>query len=158
MGALERYELQPPGRVAREKGLEAVPQEGDQVCCVQLGDAAVLDHHPGEVRATEPQESLPLAVRLAVGRLLEEAGLEGVDQDNLYVALWRSAAGAWCLEHGMRPLMPLGCHAVLVTPHPEGMEAVFGEGGANRLSLIVDNAGFAPTCSGYQFANRGGDP
>ena len=54
-GILERYKFQPPGRVAREKGLEVVPPEGDQVYCVQLGDAAVLGHHPGEVRAAEQQ-------------------------------------------------------------------------------------------------------
>ena len=51
MGAVERYDFQPPGRVAREKGLEDMPLMGDRVCCVQLGDAAALDHHPGEMRA-----------------------------------------------------------------------------------------------------------
>ena len=86
VGALERYEFQPLGRVAREKGLEAVPPQGDQVYCVQLEDTAVMDHHPGEVRAVEPQENLPLAMRLAVVRLLEEAGLEGVDQESRHVA------------------------------------------------------------------------
>ena len=39
------------------------PDDG-QVRCIQLGDAAVLDHHPGDVRAAEPQEGLPLSVRL----------------------------------------------------------------------------------------------
>ena len=160
MGALERYEFQPPGRVARQKGLEAVPPEGDRVCCVQLGGAAVLDHHLGQVRAAEQPESLPLAVRLAVGRLLEEAGLEGVSQDGLCVALRRSSASAWRLEHGVRPLMPqaLGSHVVLVALHSEGMEAVFGEDGTNCLSLNVDIAVLAPTSSGYRLVNRGGDP
>ena len=34
VSALERYEFRPPGRVAREKSLEAVPVEGDRVSCV----------------------------------------------------------------------------------------------------------------------------
>ena len=99
-------------------------------------------------------------VRLAAGRLLEGAALEGVDQDGLCVALWRSSAGAWRLEHGMKPLTPqaLASHAVLVALHPEGMEAVFGEDGANRLSLTDGNAVLAPTTSGYHLANQGGDP
>ena len=49
--------------------------------------------------------NLPLSVRL-VGRLPEEAGLEGVRRDGLYVALWRSGADAVRLEHGMRPPTP----------------------------------------------------
>ena len=58
--ALERYECQPPGRVAWERGMVAVPPDDDRVNCVQLGDAAVRNHHPGEVRAAEPSENLPL--------------------------------------------------------------------------------------------------
>ena len=58
-----------------------------------LGDAAVLDYHLGDVRAAEPQERPPLAVRLAVGRLLEEAGLDGMGEEGLYVAFWRSSLG-----------------------------------------------------------------
>ena len=160
VGILERYEFQRPGRVAREKGLECVPLEGDRFCSVQLGDTAVLDHQPGAVRAVEQQESLPLAVRLAVGRVLEEAGLEGVSQDGLCVALWRSNASAWRLEHGMRPLTPkaLGSHAVLVALHPEGMEAVCEGDGANRSSLALDSAVLAPTSGGYRPVNRGGNP
>ena len=160
LGTRERYEFKPLGRVAHEKGLEDLPTVGYHVYPVKLGDAAVLDHHPGEVRATEPHEHLSLAVRLVVGRLLEEAGLEGVDEDSLHVALWRRNAGAWRLEHGMRPLTPqaLGSHAVLVAVHPEGMEAVLGEDGAKRLSLTVDNATLATTSSGYHLTNRGGDP
>ena len=68
-GTLERYVFQPPGRVVRETGLEDVPPLSDQVSCIQLGDAAVLDHHRGEVRAADPHEHLPLVVRLAAGLL-----------------------------------------------------------------------------------------
>ena len=59
-----------------------------QVRCVQLGDAAVLGHHPGDVRAAEPPEGLPLSVRLSVGRLLGEAGLEDVRPVRGLVAGW----------------------------------------------------------------------
>ena len=87
--ALERYELQRPGQVARELALVAASRDDGQVRCVQLGQAAVLGHHPGDVRAAEPQEGLPLSVHLSVGRLLDEAGLEDVLRDEgLYVALW----------------------------------------------------------------------
>ena len=91
------------------------------------------------MRAAELQEHLPLAVRLAMGRLLEEAGLEGPDQDGLHVALWRRSAGAWRLERGMRPLTPeaLGSHAVLVALHPKGMEAVCGENAAKAEPLAT---------------------
>ena len=44
--ALERYELQRPGQVARELALAAASPDNGQVRCVQLGDAAVLGHHP----------------------------------------------------------------------------------------------------------------
>ena len=71
--ALERYELQGPRQVMREVALVAASPDDGQVRCVQLGDAAVLGHHPGDVRAAEPQEGLPLSVRLSVGRLLDEA-------------------------------------------------------------------------------------
>ena len=111
---LERYEFQRPRQVAREKDLVAESPDDDQVRSIQLGDAAVLDHHPGDVRAAEPQEGLPLSVRLSVGRLLNEAGLEDVRRDGgLYVALWRGGADAWCREQAMRPLTPqaLGSHA-----------------------------------------------
>ena len=65
------------------------PDDG-KVRFIQLGDAAVLDHHPGDVRAAETQEGLPLSVRLSVGRLLDEAVLEDVRRDcGLYVAVWR---------------------------------------------------------------------
>ena len=37
--------------------------------------------------------------------------------------------------------------------HPEGMEAVFGEDGTNRLSLAVDSTVLAPTSSGYHLLN-----
>ena len=159
-GALERFEFQPPGRVAREMCLADVPPMGDQVCCVQLGDTAVLDYHPGDVRAAEPQERLPLAVRLAVRSMLEEAGLDGVEEEGLYVALWRSSADAWLPSHGRRPLTPptLGSHAILVALHPEVMEAVLGVEGADRLLLIVDNAVLAPTSNRYHLANRGRHP
>ena len=160
VSAPERYEFQPPGRVAREKSLEAMPLEGDRVSCVPLGDAAVLDHHPAEVRAAEQPEHLALAVRLSVGRLLDEAGLEGVRRTPLYVALWKSGAEAWHLEHGVRPLTPqaLGSEAVLVALHPEGTEVVFGEDGKNRPSLAVDSAVLIATSSGYRLVNRRGDP
>ena len=85
-GALERYKFQLLGRGARERGLGAVPPHDDRVSCVQLGDAAVLDHHPGEVRAAELPKNLPLSVRLSVGRFIDEAGLEDVRRDSLYLA------------------------------------------------------------------------
>ena len=53
-GALERYELQRPGQVAREVDLVAGSPDDGQVRCVQLGDAAVLGHRPADVRAAEP--------------------------------------------------------------------------------------------------------
>ena len=136
--ALERYELQRPGQVARERALVAASPDDGQVRCVQLGDAAVLGHHPGDVRAAEPQEGLPPSVRLSVGRLLDEAGLEDVRRDEgLYVALWRGGADAWRREQAVRPLTPqaLGSHALLVAVHPEGAEVVFG---ADRLLLTGD--------------------
>ena len=105
--ALERYELQRPWQVARETALAAASPDNGQVRCVQLGDAAVLGHHPGDVRAAEPQEGLPLSVRLSVGRLLDEAGLEDVRPDEgLYVALWRGGADAWRREQAVRLLTP----------------------------------------------------
>ena len=59
---------------------------GDQVCCVQLADTVVLDHRPGEVRMAERGERLPMAVHVAARRLLEEAGMDGVAEEGLYVA------------------------------------------------------------------------
>ena len=53
--ALERYEFQRPGQVARKMDLVAGSPDDSQVRCVQLGDAAVLGHHPGDVQASEPQ-------------------------------------------------------------------------------------------------------
>ena len=152
--ALERYELQRPGQVAREMALAAVSPDNDQVRCVQLGDAAVLGHHPGDVRAAEPQESLPLSVRLSVVRLLGEAGLEDVRRDEgLYVALWRSGADAWRREQAGRPLTPqaLGSHAILVALHPEGAEVVFD---ADRLLLTGDGGVLVPTTSSYRLETR----
>ena len=155
--ALERYELQRPGQVAREMALAAASPGNGQVRCVQLGDAAVLGHRPGDVRAAEPQESLPLSVRLSVVRLLGEAGLEDVRRDEgLYVALWRGGADAWRREQAGRPLTPqaLGSHALLVALHPEGAEVVFG---ADRLLLTGDGAVLVPTSSSYRLESRGGD-
>ena len=117
VSAPERYELQRPGQVAQERALVAASPDDGQVCCVQLGDTAVLGHHPGDVLAAEPEEGLPLSVRLAVGRLLDGAGLEDVRRDEgLYVALWRGGAHAWLREQAVRPLTPqaLGSHALLV--------------------------------------------
>ena len=154
---LERYELQRPGQVAREVALVATSPDDGQVRCVQLGDAAVLGHHPGDVRAAEPQEGLPLSVRLSVGRLLDQAGLEDVRRDEgLYVALWRGGADAWRREQAVRPLTPqaLGSHALLVAVHPEGAEVVFG---ADRLLLTGDGAVLVPTSSSYRLESRGGD-
>ena len=155
--ALERYKLQGPGQVARERALVAASLDGGQVCCVQLGDAAVHGHHPGDVRAAEPQEGLPLSVRLSVGRLLDEAGLEDVRRDEgLYVALLRGGADARRREQAVRPLTPqaLGSHALLVAVHPEGAEVVFG---ADRLLLTGDGVVLVPTSSSYRLESRGGD-
>ena len=155
--ALERYELQRPGQVAREMALVTASPDDSQVRCVQLGDAAVLGHHPGDVRAAEPQEGLPLSVRLSVGRLLDEAGLEDVRrEEGLYVALWRGGADAWRREQAVRPLTPqaLGSHALLVAVQPEGAEVVFG---ADRLLLTGDGAVLVPTSSSYRLESRGGD-
>ena len=155
--ALERYELQRPGQVARERALVAASPDNGQVPCVQLGDAAVLGHHPGDVRAAEPQEGLFLSVRLSVGRLLDEAGLEDVRRDEgLHVALWRGGADAWRCEQTVRPLTPhaLESHALLVAMHPEGAEVVFGAG---RLLLTGDGVVLVPTSSSYRLESRGGD-
>ena len=79
------------------------------------------DHHPSDVRAAKPQEGLPLAGRLSVGRLLQEAGLEDVLRNSgVYAALWRGGADAWQREQAVRPLTPqaLGSHALLVAMHP----------------------------------------
>ena len=99
-------------------------------------------------------------MRLSLGRLIHEAGLEDVRRDGLCVALWRSGADAWRRGFGMRPLTPqaLGSHAVLVAMHPEGMEVVFGEDGTNLLRLAVDSAVLVPTSSNYPLVSRGGDP
>ena len=143
-----------------EKSLVAVPPDDGWVRCVQLGDAAVLDHHLGEVQAAKPQENLPVSVRLAVGRLLDDTGLEDVRRDSLYVALWRSGADAWRRELIMRPLTSpaLGSHALLVAMHPGGMEVVFGEKGRHCLLLAVDSTVLVPTTSSYRLVSRGGDP
>ena len=155
--ALERYELQRPGLVAREVALVAESPDDSQVCCVQLADAAVLGHYPGGVRAAEPQEGLLLSVRLPVGRLLDEAGLEDVRRDEgLYVALWWGGADAWRREQAVRPLTPqaLGSHALLVAVHPKGADVVFG---ADRLLLTGDEVVLVPTSSSYHLESSGGD-
>ena len=155
--ALERYELQRPGQVTREAALVAASPDDGQVRSVQLGDAAVLGHHPGDVRASEPQEGLPLSVRLSVGRLLDEAGLEDVRRDEgLCVALWLGGADAWRREQAVWPLTPqaLGSHALVVAVHPEGAEVVFD---ADRLLLTGDGAFLVPTTSSYRLESRGGD-
>ena len=155
--ALERYELERPGQVAREVALVATSPDDDQARCVQLGDAVVLGHHPGDVRAAEPQEGLPLSVRLSVGRLLDEAELKDVRRDEgLYVALWRGGADAWRLEQAVRPLTPqaLGSHALLVAVHPEGAEVVFS---ADCLLLTGDGVVLVPTPSSYRLESRCGD-
>ena len=157
VGAPERYELQRPGHVARERSLVAASPDAGQVRCVQLGDAVVLGQHPGDVRAAEPQEGLPLSVRLSAGRLLDEAGLEDVRRDEgLYVASWRGGADAWHREQAVRPLTPqaLGSHALLVAVDPEGAEVVFG---ADRLLLTGDGVVLVPTSSSYRLESRGGD-
>ena len=137
--------------------LAAASPDNGQVRCVQLGDAAVLGHHPGDVQAAEPQEGLPLSVRLSVWRLLDEAGLEDVRRDEgLYVALWRGGADAWRREQAVRPLTPqaLGSHALLGAVHPEGAEVVFD---ADRLLLTGDGAVLVPNSSSYRLESRGGD-
>ena len=155
--ALERYEVQRPGQGAREADPVAESPDDGQVRFVQLGDAAVLGHHPGDVRAAESQEGLPLSVRLSVGRLLDEAGLEDVQRDDgLYVALWRGGANTWRREQAMRPLaaQALGSHALPVAMHPEGAEVVFG---TDRLLLGGDGVILVPTSSSYRPEGRGGD-
>ena len=155
--ALERYEFQRPGHVAREMDLVAGSPDDGQVRCVQLGDAAVLGHHPGDVRAAEPQRGIPLSVRLSVGRLLDETGLEDVRRDDcLYVALWRGGADDWRREQAVRPLTPqaLGSHALLVALHPEGAEVVFN---TDRLPLAGDGLVLVPTSGSYRLESRGGD-
>ena len=157
-GAPERYEFQRPGQVSQEKGLVAESPDNGQVRRIQLGDAAVLDHHPGDVRAAEPQEGLPLSVRLSLGRLLDEAGLEDVLPDSgLYVALWRGGGDAWRREQAVRPLTPQapGSHALLVAMHPEGAEVMFG---ADRLLLAGDGVVLVPTSSSYLLESCGSDP
>ena len=132
-----------------------------QVCCIHLRDAAVLVHHPGEVRAAEPREGIPLSVRLSVGRLPDEAGLEDVRPDSgLYLALWRGGADAGRCELAVRPLThpALGSHALLVAMHPEGVEVVFGEQCTDCLLLADDSALLVPTSSSYRLESRGGDP
>ena len=160
-GALERYKYQHPAKVAHEKNLVVESPDDGQVRRIRPGDAAVLDHHPGEVRAAELQEGLPLSVRLSVGRLLHEAGLEDVRRDSgLYMALWRDGADAWRRELAVRPLtLPaLGSHALLVAMHPGGVEVVFGEHGTDRLLLADDSAVLVPTSSSHRLESRGGDP
>ena len=155
--ALERYELQRPGQIAREADLVAESPDDGQVRCVQLGDAAVLGHHPGDVQAAESQEGLPMSVRLSVGGLLDEAGLEDVRRDDgLYVALWRGGANAWRREQAVRPVTPpaLGSHALLVAMHPDGAEVVFG---TDRLLPAFDGVVLVPTSSSYRLESRGGD-
>ena len=148
---LGRYEFQRPGQVARERVPLAESPDDGQVRGIQLGDAAALDHHPGDVRAAEPQEGLPLSVRLSVGRLLDEAGLEDVRRDGgLYVAMWRGGADAWRRDQAMRPLTPqaLGSHALLVAMHPEGAKVVFG---TDRVLLAGDGVvSLVPTSSSYR--------
>ena len=100
-------------------------------------------------------------MRLSVGRLFDEAGLEDVRRDGgLYVDLWRSGAEARRRELVIRPLTPpaLGSHALLVAMHPEGVEVVFGENGTDRLLLAVNSAVLVPTSSRYRLVSRGGDP
>ena len=156
VGALERFELQPPGRVARELALTAVSPDDGRVGCVQLGDAAVLGHRPGRFRAVEPAEGLPLFLRLSVRPLVDAAGLKGVRQDSsLYVALWSGGADAWRREFSMWPLTPqaLGTHAVLVATHSGSVEVVFGEGSEHRLQLAGGGEIIVPTISRYRLAN-----
>ena len=106
------------------------------------------------------RKASPLSVRLSVGRLLDEAGLEDVRWDSgLYVALWRGGADTWHRELAVRPLTPpaLGSHALLVAMHPEGVEVVFGEHGMDRLLLANDSAVLVPASSSYRLETRGGD-
>ena len=156
-GALEHYELQRPGHVAREADLVAESPDEAQVRCVQLGDAAVLGHHPGDVWAAKSQEGPPLSVRLSVGLPLEEAGQEDVRRDDgVYVALWRAGADAWRREKAVRPLTPqaLGSHALLVAMHLEGAKVVFE---TDRLLLAGDGVVLVPTSSSCRLESRGGD-
>ena len=84
-------------------------------------------------------------MRLSVGRLLDEAGLEDVRrEEGLYVALWPGGADAWRREQAVRPLTPqaLGSHALLVAVHPEGAEVVFH---TDRLLLNGDGVVLVPT-------------
>ena len=96
-------------------------------------------------------------MRLSVGRLLDEAGLEDMRRDDgLYVALWRGGVDAWRREQAVRPLTPqaLGSHGLLVALHPEGAEVVSG---TDRLPLAGDGVVLVPTSSSYRLESRGGD-
>ena len=96
-------------------------------------------------------------MRLSVGRLLDEAGLEDVRRDGgLYVAVWRRRADAWRREQAVRPLTPQapGSHALLVAMQPEGAEVVFSTEG---LLLAGDGVVLVPTSSSYRLASRGSD-
>ena len=148
---LERYKLQLIGQLTTEAHLVAESPNDGQVRCVQLRDTAVLGHHPGDVRAAESQEGLPLLVRLSVARLLDAR-----QNDGLYVALWRDGADAWRREQAVRPLTPraLGSHALLKAMHTEGAEVVFG---TDRLLLAGDGVLLVPTSSSYRLEGRGGD-
>ena len=71
---------------------------GNQVWCVQFGDTAVLHRRTGEVWTAERQQRLRMAARQAAQRLLEEAGLDGVVEEGLYLALAEGRCGDFALE------------------------------------------------------------
>ena len=73
---------------------------GEHMCYVQLGDTVVLDRRLGDVRMVEGDERPLLAVPLAAQRFLGEAGLDGIAEEGLYVALWRGSAEAWLPSQG----------------------------------------------------------
>ena len=64
-----------------------MPMLDNQICCALLGDTTILGNHPEDARLAEPRDRLPLAVRLAARRMLEEAGLDGAPKEGPYIAL-----------------------------------------------------------------------
>ena len=112
-GALERFALQPPAKVAPEVGLADVLILGDHVYCAQLGDTTVVDYHLGVVRAVEPKVPLPLSRSNRHEGLLRDS-VEGAHSAGL-------PAVGYAVAHAGRVVwaVALPCSVVaLLTPFP----------------------------------------